>query len=396
MRRRRRMTALALAGLLVLLAWAQLHRPIPLPQGQLLLPTARAYTAPLRPPWPSGGEAAIGAQGLGLWGASGSLEHPIASLTKVMTALTALELKPLAPGQTGPTWTVSAADAAAYQSEAAQGQSVVQVVAGEQLSEEQLLEGMLIPSGNNFALMLAEQAAGSEAQLVTDMNRRAARMGLRHSHFADVSGASDHTVSAPADLVSLGEAAMAEPVIAGIVALPQVQLPLAGMVYNVNYVLGQDGIVGVKTGSSPGAGACYLFAAPVRLASGRSLYLVGAIQDLPTLALAFSAAERLLDAARSDLQVLRVVARGQTVGRLQAAWGPSTPLRAVEELDLALWPGEKVQMRLISGPLPLPLGVGQARSELGITAGAQDLRLPLSNSQALPAPSRTWRLLRIT
>ena len=54
--------------------------------------------------------------------------------------------------------------------DAAQGQSVVAVRAGEQLSERQLLEALLIPSGNNIARMLAARVAGSETRFLAEMN----------------------------------------------------------------------------------------------------------------------------------------------------------------------------------------------------------------------------------
>ena len=76
---------------------------------------------------------------------------PIASLAKVMTAYLTLKRYPLSGAQDGFTITVTAAQAQAEAQDAAQGQSVVAVQAGEQLTERQLLEALLIPSGNNIA-----------------------------------------------------------------------------------------------------------------------------------------------------------------------------------------------------------------------------------------------------
>jgi D-alanyl-D-alanine carboxypeptidase (penicillin-binding protein 5/6) len=100
------------------------------------------------------------------------------------------------------------------------------------------------------------------------MNATARAMGLDGTTFADVSGLSEKTVSVPSDLVRLGQAALDNPVIAGIVQEEQVVLPVAGLQVNVNYALGEDGIFGIKTGNTPSGGAIYLFAGNVQMTSG--------------------------------------------------------------------------------------------------------------------------------
>src|SRR5207249_2648903 len=117
--------------------------------------------------------------------------------------------------------------------------------------------------------------SGSVQEHVKRMNAKAKDMGLDHTTFADVSGVSEQTVSTPADLVRLGQAALDQPVLADIVQQPQVTLPVAGLQYNVNYALGQEGIRGIKTGNIPAIGAVYLFAATAQLASGVKTTLVG-------------------------------------------------------------------------------------------------------------------------
>lgn len=98
-------------------------------------------------PWPAGA-AAVAVTGLGLLGSHGdNAPRPMASIAKVMTALVVVTDHPLAPADQGEAVTVTAGDYANYQTESAAGQSVVPVVVGETLSERQLLDGLLIPSG---------------------------------------------------------------------------------------------------------------------------------------------------------------------------------------------------------------------------------------------------------
>ena len=124
---------------------------------------------------------------------------PIASLAKVMTAYLTLKRYPLSGAQDGFTITVTAAQAQAEAEDAAQGQSVVAVQAGEQLTERQLLEALLIPSGNNIAQMLAALVAGSETRFVAEMNAEARALGMDHTTYTDPSGFDPSTVSTAAD-----------------------------------------------------------------------------------------------------------------------------------------------------------------------------------------------------
>ena len=261
-------------------AWVavELLRPVPSMALTASVATARVLpgTAP-RPDWPGQAQAAIGLPGTGLLGThGGSAPVPIASLAKIMTAYLVLGGHPLPAGGSGPAITVTAADAAAYASDQRQGQSAVQVAAGEKLTERQALEAMLIPSGNNIASMLASWDAGSEGAFVAKMNARARSLGLRGTRYADASGADPATVSTASDQFRLTVRALQIPVFRQIVAMPQVTLPVAGVAYNVNSSLGHDGIVGVKTGSGSPAGGCLAFAA-LRTVAGRQITIVGVV-----------------------------------------------------------------------------------------------------------------------
>jgi D-alanyl-D-alanine carboxypeptidase (penicillin-binding protein 5/6) len=312
-----------------------------------------------------------------------------------MTALEVLELKPLQKGEDGPSITVGADDVAELQQDQADGQSVVTVQAGEQLSELQALEALLIPSGNNIATLLARWSAGSVGAMVQRMNGRARTLGMTRTTFADVSGFSASTVSVPADLVRLGQRAMADPVLATIVGMPQVSLPVAGTAYNVNYALGRDGIAGVKTGNIPQGGAIYLFAAAVPL-PGRTATLVGAVQGLPTLDLAFSGARALLAAARGSVRLVHVVSHLQTVGRYVLPWGGGSDVVAASDLDILVWPGTVVRLRLETQAVSAAVAQGSAVGTLHVTAGDATFDVPVTNADRLPGPGRLQRLTRIT
>src|SRR5205809_2193688 len=226
------------ALLLIVVAAAAVNylRPIPAVAPTHLLKTSEVVPgASPSMPWPVRGAAAVGVSGLGLIASSGNEQAiPAASVTKVMTALVLLTDKPLKRGEDGPTITLTDTDVQAYETDFQAKQSVVKVEAGEQLTELQLLQGMLIPSANNFAETAARWDAGSITAFVARMNDRVAALRLTHTKFAEPSGASPASVSTPSDLMSLGMVAMQDQVFADVVAMGQVELPVVGTVYNVN------------------------------------------------------------------------------------------------------------------------------------------------------------------
>jgi len=349
-------------------------------------------------PWPNVGGAAVAVSGLGLIGTSGSsAPAPAASVAKVMTAMVLLADKPIDPGQSGPILVMTDQDVATYAADLADQQSVVRVVAGEQLDEFQALEALLIASGNNIAETLARWDAGSVGAFVTKMNQRAASLHLSHTTFADPAGLSTQTVSTPADLVVMGMAAMQQPALAQIVGLPIATLPVAGTVYNVNYALGQSGIVGIKTGFGLNLGANFLFAALATI-DGQDLTLIGCVMGLPTLDAAFQSAEDLIAAMKESLRAPRIVTPDQVVGAYKTPWGDHADLVATAAVTLIEWPGMKVVESIDSPALGVdgPVSSGLPSGHLHIALGDQRVDVPLVTAGSLQPPGLTWRLWRIS
>jgi len=227
----------------------------------------------------------------------------IASLAKVMTAYLTLERYPLSGAQDGFTITVTATQARAETQDAAQGQSVVPVQAGEQLTERQLLEALLIPSGNDIAGILADLVAGSETDFIAEMNAKARALGMDHTVYTDPSGFDASTVSTAADQLRVFEQAMRFPVFREIISMASVTLPVAGTVTNFDPLIA-EGYAG-KTGSDSAAGGCLAFFTQVTV-GGRRMAAIGVVlgqgQGSDTsalLATAGEAAEQLVDSVSS-------------------------------------------------------------------------------------------------
>ena len=407
-RGRKLRSRLLIASAVILVAavvWVgvQLLRPVPAMTLTASVTTVRVLPgAAPRPDWPGRAEAAVGLPGTGLLGTHGdSAPVPIASLAKIMTAYVVLGDHPLPAGGSGPAITVTAADAAAYASDQRQGQSVVQVVPGEKLTERQALEAMLIPSGNNIAWMLASWDAGSDGAFVAKMNARARSLGLRRTRYADASGADPATVSTASDQFRLTLRALQIPAFRQIVAMPQVTLPVAGVAYNVNAGLGHDGITGVKTGSSSQAGGCLAFAAS-RTAAGSQVTVVGVVLGVRAtsaqpseLGGVISASENLLGSVGGDLEHAEVVRPGAVLGHVSSAWTAGPAAVAATGVSVTAWPGTPVTVTVTPRPLAHAIRHGQPVAQATVTIGTSVSHITLDASQAAPAPSVRWLLTRL-
>jgi D-alanyl-D-alanine carboxypeptidase (penicillin-binding protein 5/6) len=249
--------------------------------------------------WPGYGQAAVQIGQSQIQAGPNQHAAAIASLAKVMTAYLVLRDHPLRPGQDGPTITLTDADVADTDRRSRQQESVVSIAAGEQLTERQALQALLLPSANNIAAVLARWDAGSVDRFVARMNATARSLGMTRTRYTDPSGYDDATVSTAADQVRIVDRAMRLPLFASIVATPSTTLPVAGTVHNTNRLVGHNGFVGVKTGNTNAAGGCFAFRA-IRWVDGKPTTITGVVLGQPGLAAALTAADAMVDRIAGD------------------------------------------------------------------------------------------------
>ena len=194
------------------------------------------------------------ADGRVLWRRRPLQSLPIASLTKIMTALLVVQ-------RTKPGEAVRITPAALRY----EGSGVGLLPKGRRVRLETLLNGLMIVSGNDAAIALAGHVSGSERRFVRLMNRRARDWGLVCTRFASSHGLEDANRSCPRDLAVLTRMAMAQPRIRRIARRRQVafrfpvkggRLYLSG--HNPLMRMGYRGAVGLKTGYTDAAGLCFV------------------------------------------------------------------------------------------------------------------------------------------
>jgi serine-type D-Ala-D-Ala carboxypeptidase (penicillin-binding protein 5/6) len=346
-------------------------------------------------PWPAQGEASMTVAGLGTMGSSGPLTPiPMASTAKVMTALVILEDHPLGPGQMGPVITLAPADVADYDHDVALNESSVPVVVGEQLTEYQLLQGLLIPSASNFADLLARWDAQSVPAFVAKMNQRAAALGMVHTQYADASGFAPATVSVPQDLVTVAMQAMRDPVFAQIVAQPQVTLPIAGTRRSTDALLGEGVVIGIKTGHTDQAGGNFVFAAETLVEGGPLVRIFGAVMGQADLQAAFDATRSLVRGMTAHLHDRIVVHKLDPLATYTAPWRATADARPQDFLEFLYADGMTLHRRIDVLTVHPPLAADAVVGTLTVVVGEQRRIVALVIARPLEGPGLRWRLLR--
>lgn len=388
---------LAVGALAAVVAMLQMSRPLPLPVTHAARLSAMRIPGTAAPiPWPVQGQGAVEVPQLGMVLTSGAEQPvPVASLTKIMTAYIILRDHPITPSVQGPEITMSAADQSEAISDENAGDTYVPVLAGEVLTERQLLDGLLVHSANNFADALAKWDAGSIAQFVSKMNAAAVSLGMRGTHYADASGIDPQTVSTAADQLTVATAAMTIPTFVSVVSQPSITLPLAGKIDNYVTQIGSDGIIGVKSGFTDAALGCLVLAAQ-REVDGRQVLVLAAVTGQPGLDPLDAAADstvNLIDATASSLREVPALAAGQRVASVTVPWS-SSPVagETVSSAEVLVWPGDTVRRvftaaRLRSGEPP-----GATVGTVEVVVGSEHSTVPVRSVNRLPTAPLAWRL----
>ncbi|MBR4360862.1 MAG: D-alanyl-D-alanine carboxypeptidase [Clostridia bacterium] len=311
---------------------------------------------------------------------------PMASTTKIMTALIALE--------NGDSDDPVTAGPNAY---GVPGTSIY-LSPGETLTLEQMLYGLMLASGNDAAVAVAEHIGGTVEEFCRMMTARAQEIGCENTVFVTPHGlpAVGHHTTAW-DLARIAQTAMRNPQFRQIVSTQRVSLPWAGHDYdrvltNKNKLLSAyPGALGIKTGYTKAAGRCLVFAA-----EREGLTLIGVVLNCPDW---FNQASSLLDQGFAEWQMVTVLNQGETVRDIPVTDGDAASVRVVASADVAApvrldaWPD-----LIIDLPASLPAAIEQGRQvgTASLTDGGQVLvTVPLVTADDVPESTFRSHLRRI-
>ncbi|MCL2552572.1 MAG: D-alanyl-D-alanine carboxypeptidase [Actinomycetia bacterium] len=394
-----------LAVLLVLVfVLVQALRPLPSPSlASTTSATYRFAGTPLTQsmPWPSQGQSAVEVEGLGSLGVRGAQTPvPIASVTKVMTAFVILRDHPISGKQNGPVITV---DKQAADESGSTEESTAHVQEGQKFTERQMLELLLIPSGNNIARLLARWDAGTQEAFVAKMQHAAAEFGMTHTTYTGASGFESTTQSTAVDQLKLARQVMQNDVFRAVVAQPHVDIPGVGTIYNNNNDLVNLGVVGIKTGSSTPAGGALMWAAhktvdgKQQLILGVVLQQRGGVTVNDSLNVALQRSQALINSVQGGMTSATILKKGEVVGEVDDGLGGRTPVVAAADLKAIGWPGMTAGLTLTpqGDGLPHNAKAGTQVGTIGFGTGTARTTVPVVLQTDLHAPSFGKKLTRV-
>ncbi|WP_369271686.1 D-alanyl-D-alanine carboxypeptidase [Streptomyces sp. R11] len=387
--------------LLLAIVFAVVQNVRPLPDPTLDLTAKDSYTfdgSKVDIPWPTAGQAALDVDGIGSFGSSGDQKPvPIASVAKVMTAYVILRDHPLKSGAEEPKIKID--QAAEDQSDAGQ-ESTVDVTAGDEISQREALESILIASANNVARLLARWDAGSEKAFVEKMNAAAEDLGMTNTTYTDPSGLNNTTVSTAVDQVKLAKAAMKYPAFREVAAMMSYDDYKGKNHGNWNQLVGRNNVVGIKTGTTTSALGNLVFAAKKEI-GGETRTIVGAVVRQPDtgsgiLAAALDSGDKLIRAAQDTLESATILKKGDVVGYVDDGLGGRTPVVATKDVTAVGWSGLKVKLTFASDPVPHTATAGTKVGTLTVGDGSSGaVKIPVALQSELTEPGFTDKLTRI-
>jgi D-alanyl-D-alanine carboxypeptidase len=303
-------------------------------------------------------------------------EHlPIASITKLMTVLVALE-------RADPDDVVTVGSSAA-----AVGESTINLRAGERLTVNDLVTAALVQSANDAATALAAHVGGGSIERFVElMNAKARRLGLRDTTFVNPSGldAAGH-VSSARDATLLARVAMRNPLVRRTVQMQTAEIGGGRSLFTWNDLLGSvPGLLGVKTGHTTSAGWSQV--AAVRR-NGVTIYAT--VLGGPTRWQRNADLAELLAWGVSRYRLVRAVQTGRTYATVTSGYDrpPVTLVATRERLRIVRADRPLVERVVAPATVELPVRRGQRLGEVRIYAGEELLaRSPLVAARSIDEP----------
>ena len=310
--------------------------------------------------------------------------YPVASTTKLMTAYVARRALPLGKEVVAPDYVPSSG-----------AESLLGLVAGERITVRDLLYGLILASGNDAAVALADGVAGSVPAFVERMNRSAERLGLEGTHYANPIGLDDPgNYSSAADLVELAGDLREDKTMREIFDSPDAVLESGAETRSIvnrnNLVRTVEWVNGVKTGYTLGAGN-------VLVASGKQggVDLISAVLGAPSEAARDAESLELLEYGFSLYHRERPIAAKEELEDAAVAYQDTTlPLVAADAVALTVRRGQDVEVE-VDGPAEVegPIDRGERLGEAIVRVdGDARGRTALIAATAVPAASVGDRL----
>ncbi len=349
---------------------------------------------------PTVGEAAVsvdgaddylGAKAGGILASSGNSPLPMASISKIITALVVLNAKPLGATAAGPTITFDKADAALYDKYYVLNATIAAMPANSSMSEYDAIETMLVVSACNYAEALDDWAFGSVPAAMSATRTWLRTHSLTGTTMVEPTGLDAGNKSTPSDLITIGKLAMANPAIASIVAKKTLDVPSLPSMPNTNDLLGVDGIDGIKTGTLETAGSDLLFSATATVGTPKALTITGVVLGGENHASVDTTVRDLIASVLSGFHTVQLGNQGQVVGTYSTAWGAKAKMVLDKDASVLTWSNTPVTSTITTTTLKTG-SRGEKVGQVTWVAGKSTVTAPVILAGRIVAPTAWWRL----
>ena len=339
----------------------------------------------------SGGGADVGADGL--HAVSGDDEpRPIASISKLITALVVLDAHPLqSADDPGPTLTFDKADHDLYDQYYVLGATVEPMPTGSSMSLHDALVTMLLPSASNYADAVSTWAFGSRSAYLSATRAWLGAHQLNGTTIVEPTGVDSRNASTPSDLLAIGQLAAADPTLARITSMTSATVPGVGEVDNTNDLLGSGGITGLKTGNNGPGTFALLYSASFGIGLDDPVNVIGVSLDGQSREQVDADVSRALHSIAAGVHVIGVAKGGTPVGVVTSAWGGSAQLVLARDESLMTWSDTPISATVAVTVPP----TGADGQEVGVatwTSGGRSAHAAIAVRGAIDPPSGWWRL----
>jgi D-alanyl-D-alanine carboxypeptidase (penicillin-binding protein 5/6) len=341
---------------------------------------------------PSYGSSAISAVGYPkvLVQGGNTAPMPIASITKIITALVVLQKDPLTVGESGPQIKFTSADEAIRKAYLARNGDVYPIRVGSSMSQLNVMQIALIASANNYSRALADWAYGSEAAFLPVANAWLKQNGMTSTILTDSTGLNPANKSTPTDLITLGKIALANPLIAQIVDTKDATLPVVGAISNTNSLLGHLGVDGIKTGTLDGAGSSLLFTSTFTI-GGTQIRLIGVVLDGPTHPIIDAEIRGLIKTVKSGFTAVKLTSAGEPFATYTTLWGATARAVAARSQSVVVWKGTNVDSTISTSKVVTSVK-GLTVGSITFDVGGTSIAVPLKLDKPIADPSFWWRV----
>ncbi|MFT4235633.1 MAG: D-alanyl-D-alanine carboxypeptidase [Microbacterium sp.] len=353
--------------------------------------------------WPETGSSALvvdGAPGGAIYETNDVT--PMASITKTITALMIIQKQQITADDQGPSYTFTWEDQQTYWDYLTQDESALDVPVDGSLTTYQMLEGIMLGSAGNYVDRLVTEIWGTQDAFLADAQTFLADNDLTGITMVDASGISPENTANASDLLALAKLAASDPVLSVITAMPQVELPgIEDPVLNSNPLIidendqptGDEGVIGVKTGSLWSTGTTYynLLAAKDLTIGDTTIRAYESVLGQPSEDDRRTVSKNLLDELEAGMQPSTAVADGTEVAQVTTEWGTQSTIVTQGDASLITWQGV--------APTATTDITADAKSVTGSTVGTMtvtgpfdEAEIPLVLTGDIGTPSLGWRL----